>query len=118
MIDTRIDNQGAVSALAIRKGATLAIPLEIDADLTGASIAARVYDSAGATVVTFTVAITDAPNGKALLSLTAAQTRALLPGHELGEDTSLSWGVTLVDSLGARLPLLSGPVAVRPELSP
>jgi hypothetical protein len=50
-------------------------------DLTGATVEAKVRDNFGTTsnvLATFTAAITDAPNGQATISLTAAQTAALV----------------------------------------
>jgi hypothetical protein len=120
MLEGRIDTRGAALDIALRKGQTWALPLAIEADLTGAFVFARIFDFAGATVQAIAVDVTDAVNGLATLSLTAVQTRALLPSHVagMGEDTSLNWGVTLVDSLGARTPLLGGKVCVSGELNP
>lgn len=112
MIDSRIDNLGQRVDLGIRRGSTWALPLEIDADLTGATVECEVCGVAA------TVTYTDRPAGLCTVSLTDVQTRALEgPVSALGETTSGQWGVTLVDAQDARIPLLYGRVSVAGELN-
>lgn len=114
---TLSDSRGGVLDIALRRGQSWELPLTIDVDLTGASIVARIFDGDGVTVVSITTDITSAINGEVTLSLTASQTRALV-STLVGEDTSLRWGVVLVDTSARRIPLMSGVVILSPELVP
>jgi hypothetical protein len=71
--------------LVLQAGSDYRLPFTVFEDgeplpLTGYTIAAKVRESIGGPlVVTLTATITDAPNGKCEISLTSAQTSAIVP---------------------------------------
>ncbi len=91
-----ITNIGARVDLIIRKGATWSFPVTMKQGGVAIDITGRTYggvitrDDTGATVATFTCAITDGAKGVWLPSLTAAQTAAITEGVPL----SYSWEET------------------------
>lgn len=107
--------------LAIRRGADVEIPVVLTnpdgtaLNLTGATLGANIRSRAGV-VATFAVVVTDAAAGKAKLTLTAAQTRALEAPWPLERPGSglYQWGLE-VELAGKATPHLYGVVAVGNE---
>lgn len=113
--------------LLIRQGATfgpvtvtMTNPDTTPVDLTGCTIRGKIRKKAldVAVVATFTVTITDAPNGEYQFLLTDEITSAIEAGEYASSSASkYVWDLEMEDTLGKVLPLYYGAVTVLREVT-
>lgn len=114
--------------LDIYQGATFELNLEIKdgtgaaMDLTGASLAGKMRKLASdaAATASFTCTITNAASGLATISLTAAQTAAIVANPSVKatrEITNFCYDIELTDSLSKVTRILQGVVNFWPEVT-